>query len=123
MNDELKGETMSSVIDRILYTAEATVEGGREGHARTSDGRLDVDLDVPSEMGGPGGPGTNPEQLFAAGYAACFQSSMARFAAGGELDLTRARGTAPGGLGPPRGGGLGVPAAPAPPPPGVRPPQ
>src|SRR2546430_3894832 len=51
MNDELKGEAMSSVIDRILYTAEATVEGGREGHARTSDGRLDVDLDVPTEMG------------------------------------------------------------------------
>src|SRR2546421_8816875 len=100
MNDELKGEAMSSVIDRILYTAEATVEGGREGHARTSDGRLDVDLDVPSEMGGAGGPGTNPEQLFAAGYAACFQSSMARFAAGGDPALTRARAAAPGGIGP-----------------------
>src|SRR2546427_9784995 len=97
MNDELKGEAMSSVIDRILYTAEATVEGGREGHARTSDGRLDVDLDVPTEMGGAGGPGTNPEQLFAAGYAACFQSSMARFAAGGGLGLPRARGAARGG--------------------------
>jgi hypothetical protein len=48
----------------ILYTAEATVTGGREGHGRTSDGRLDVDLAVPSEMGGMGGPGTNPEQLF-----------------------------------------------------------
>src|SRR6266849_4060807 len=78
---------MSSQLE-VLYTAEATVTGGREGHARTSDGRLDVDLDVPSEMGGPGGLGTNPEQLFAAGYAACFQSSMARFAAGGNLDLT-----------------------------------
>src|SRR3989454_12785933 len=97
MNDELKGEAMSSVIDRILYTAEATVEGGREGHARTSDGRLDVDLDVPSEMGGAGGPGTNPEQLFAAGYAACFQSSMARFAAGGEPRLPRERRARPGG--------------------------
>jgi len=52
---------------QILYTAEATATGGREGHARTSDGRLDVDLDVLSEMGGSGGPGTNPEQLFAAG--------------------------------------------------------
>src|SRR3989475_12954113 len=100
MNDELKGEAMSSVIDRILYTAEATVEGGREGHARTSDGRLDVDLDVPTEMGGAGGPGTNPEQLFAAGYAACFQSSMARFAAGGERALHGARGSARGGSGP-----------------------
>jgi len=111
MNDELKGEAMSSVIDRILYTAEATVEGGREGHARTSDGRLDVDLDVPSEMGGPGGPGTNPEQLFAAGYAACFQSSMARFAAGWKLDLTGSRVTARVGIGPARGGGFGLAAA------------
>src|SRR2546423_3417839 len=108
---------MSFVIDRILYTAEATVEGGREGHARTSDGRLDVDLDVPSEMGGAGGPGTNPEQLFAAGYAACFQSSMARFAAGGEPPFDRAPGAPPGGPRPPRGGGpAGPTAAPAPPP-------
>lgn len=66
---------------KILYTAEATATGGREGHARTSDGRLDVDLDVPSEMGGTGAPGTNPEQLFAAGYAACFQSAVLRIAA------------------------------------------
>ena len=102
---------MSSVIDRILYTAEATVEGGREGHARTSDGRLDVDLDVPSEMGGPGGLGTNPEQLFAAGYAACFQSSMARFAAGWKVDLTGSRVTARVGIGPARGGGFGLTAA------------
>src|SRR2546429_8482079 len=102
MNDELKGEAMSSVIDRILYTAEATVEGGREGHARTSDGRLDVDLDVPSEMGGAGGPGTNPEQLFAAGYAAGFQSSNARFAGGGEPPPHRLRGECPGGDRPPR---------------------
>ncbi len=111
--DEPRAErrAMPSVIDRILYTAEATVEGGREGHARTSDGRLDVDLDVPSEMGGPGGPGTNPEQLFAAGYAACFQSSMARFAAGWNLDLTGTRVTARVGIGPARGGGCGLTAA------------
>src|SRR3979409_2208492 len=87
MNDELKGEAMSSVIDRSLYKTEATVEGGREGHARTSDGRLDVDLDVPSEMGGPGGPGTNPEQLFAAGYAACFQGAMTVVARRDNLSL------------------------------------
>ena len=102
---------MSSVIDRILYTAEATVEGGREGHARTSDGRLDVDLDVPTEMGGAGGPGTNPEQLFAAGYAACFQSSMARFAAGRNLDLTGSSVTARVGIGPAREGGFGLAVA------------
>ena len=105
---ELKERAM---IDRILYTAEATAEGGREGHARTSDGRLDVGLDVPTEMGGPGGPGTNPEQLFAAGYAACFQSSMARFAAGWNLDLTGSRVTARVGIGPAREGGLGLVAA------------
>ena len=56
----------------VLYTAEATATGGRQGHARTSDGRVDVDLDVPVEMGGSAGPGTNPEQLFATGWAACF---------------------------------------------------
>jgi osmotically inducible protein OsmC len=52
---------------RILYTAEATAVGGREGHERASDGRVDVALDVPRELGDSGGPGTHPEQLFAAG--------------------------------------------------------
>ena len=96
---------------QILYAAEATAIGGREGHARTSDSRLDVDLDVPSEMGGTGGPGTNPEQLFAAGWAACFQSSMLRFAAGRKLDLSGSRITARVGIGPLRSGGFGLAAA------------
>ncbi len=61
---------------QILYTAEATVTGGRaSGHGRTSDGALDVQLRSPKEMGGEGG-GTNPEQLFAVGYAACFESAL-----------------------------------------------
>jgi osmotically inducible protein OsmC len=94
----------------ILYTAEATVTGGREGHGRTSDGRLEVDLDVPSEMGGPGGPGTNPEQLFALGYAACFQSALLRIAAGRKLDLTDTRITARVGIGPVKSGGFGLAA-------------
>ena len=68
----------------ILYTAEATATGGREGHSRTRDGRVEVDLDIPKEMGGSGGPGTNPEQLFAIGYAACFQSALLRVAAGSQ---------------------------------------
>lgn len=61
---------------KVLYTAEATVTGGRaEGHGRTSDGALEVDLRLPAEMGGEGG-GTNPEQLFAVGYASCFESAL-----------------------------------------------
>jgi len=63
-------------MTKTLYTTEAHVTGGRaEGHGRTSDGALEVDLRIPTEMGGPGG-GTNPEQLFAIGYAACFESAL-----------------------------------------------
>lgn len=61
---------------KVLYTAEATVTGGRaEGHGRTADGVLEVDLRMPPELGGEGG-GTNPEQLFAIGYAACFEGAI-----------------------------------------------
>jgi Ohr subfamily peroxiredoxin len=61
---------------KVLYTAEATVTGGRaEGHGRTSGGEVDVQLRLPTEMGGQGG-GTNPEQLFAIGYAACFEGAL-----------------------------------------------
>ncbi len=69
-------ETTSIKKVNVLYAAEATVTGGRKGHGRTSDGRLEVNFSSPSEMGGDGGPGTNPEQLFALGYAACFQSAL-----------------------------------------------
>src|SRR5919112_2566917 len=61
---------------KVVYTAEAHVTGGRaEGHGRTSDGVLEVELRLPGEMGGDGN-GTNPEQLFAVGYAACFESAL-----------------------------------------------
>ncbi|MDE3722835.1 organic hydroperoxide resistance protein [Nocardiopsis sp. N85] len=61
----------------VMYTAQATVTGeGRKGHGGTGDGRLDVDLSVPKGMGGDDGPGTNPEQLFAVGYAACFHGAL-----------------------------------------------
>ena len=61
---------------KVVYTAEATVTGGREdGHGKTEDGALDVQLRLPNEMGGDGG-GTNPEQLFAVGYAACFEGAL-----------------------------------------------
>ena len=64
------------VSKRVIYTANAHVTGGRaQGHGRASDGALEVDLRTPVEMGGGGG-GTNPEQLFAVGYAACFESAI-----------------------------------------------
>lgn len=68
-------------LSKILYTATATAKGGRAGHIKSSDGVLDFDLKVPKELGGPGGAGSNPEQLFAAGYSACFEGAM-RFVAG-----------------------------------------
>jgi lipoyl-dependent peroxiredoxin len=68
-------------IEQVLYRAEATATGGREGTARSSDGILDVKLTTPKELGGNGLPGTNPEQLFAAGYSACFLGAL-KFVAG-----------------------------------------
>ena len=63
-------------IEKILYVGEATATGGREGQAASSDGALDVKLSTPRELGGGGGSGTNPEQLFAAGYSACFLGAL-----------------------------------------------
>ena len=63
-------------IEKVLYTAYAKATGGRDGRAVSWDGILDVKLVKPRELGGSGGPGTNPEQLFAAGYAACFIGAM-----------------------------------------------
>ena len=65
---------------QVLYTAEATATGGRKGRVRSSDGVLDTPLAHPKELGGPGGAATNPEQLFAAGYAACFENALLRVA-------------------------------------------
>ena len=96
---------------KVLYTAEAVVEGGREGHGRTSDGRLEVDLSVPEDMGGSGGTGTNPEQLFAVGYAACFQSALLNVANGRKLDASNSRITSRVGLGPTGHGGMGLTVA------------
>jgi len=63
-------------IEKALYTATATATGGRAGTAKSSDGVLDLALTTPKELGGNGAPGTNPEQLFAAGYSACFIGAM-----------------------------------------------
>ena len=62
--------------DKILYRAEVSATGGRDGRAASTDGGFAVSLSVPKELGGPGGAGTNPEQLFAAGYAACFLGAI-----------------------------------------------
>lgn len=70
-------------IEKVLYTAQATATGGRDGRAKSSDNVLDIQLSTPRELGGAGGPGTNPEQLFAAGYSACFLGAL-KFVAGKE---------------------------------------
>jgi osmotically inducible protein OsmC len=95
----------------IKYSTEATATGGRDGHARSRDGRLDVTLATPKELGGAGGDGTNPEQLFAAGYSACFIGALK--VAGQQLkvklpdDVTV---TAKVGIGPRSAGGFGISA-------------
>ncbi|MFL5908763.1 MAG: organic hydroperoxide resistance protein [Solirubrobacterales bacterium] len=77
---------MATSPTRALYTAKAHVTGGRaQGHGRTSDGALEVDLRLPAEMGGEGG-GTNPEELFAVGFAACFESALGVVARRRKLD-------------------------------------
>jgi osmotically inducible protein OsmC len=74
-------------VGKVLYTAEAHVTGGRiAGHGRTSDGALEVDLRIPPELGGEEG-GTNPEQLFAVGYAACFENALAAVARRQKLEV------------------------------------
>jgi lipoyl-dependent peroxiredoxin len=93
----------------VLYTASATATGeGRNGHVRSSDGLLDFDLAVPKEMGGPGGRLTNPEQLFAAGYAACFHNALRRIAAREHVVLADTAITVDVGIGPYAEGGLGL---------------
>ncbi|WP_067966437.1 organic hydroperoxide resistance protein [Nocardiopsis trehalosi] len=72
----------------VLYTAEATVTGeGRKGRGATSDGRLDVELSVPKGVGGDDGPGTNPEQLFAVGYASCFHGALKKSAREAKVNI------------------------------------
>ena len=93
---------------KVLYTAEALATGdGRNGRTRTSDGRVDVDLAVPREMGGSG-DGTNPEQLFAAGYAACFHSALQLVAREAKTSLGESSVGAQVHFGPNDGGGFGL---------------
>lgn len=75
-------------IEKVLYTAKAQSTGGREGSSKTDDGRLDLVLSTPKELGGAGKDGTNPEQLFAAGYSACFLGAIKFVAAQGKIALS-----------------------------------
>src|SRR5215831_12651811 len=74
-------------IEKVLYTAEATATGGRDGRAVVPESNLDLKLTTPRELGGAGGAGTNPEQLFAAGYSACFIGAMKFVAARDKITL------------------------------------
>ena len=94
----------------IIYQAEATAWGGREGRAASSDGVLDLQLFVPTAMGGPGG-GTNPEQLFATGYAACFHSALKLVARAEKIDASESAVTAKVGIGANDSGGFGLQVA------------
>lgn len=84
---------------QILYKAESTAWGGREGRAASSDGNVDVNLVVPKELGGPGGAGTNPEQLLATAWAGCFHSALKLVARGDKLDVSESAVTVRVGLG------------------------
>ena len=97
-------------LDKVLYRANAQATGGRDGKAQSSDGALEVKLATPRELGGAGGPGTNPEQLFAAGYSACFLSALKLVASRQKVALPQdATVAATVGIGPiPQGFGLEV---------------
>ncbi|MFE5028787.1 organic hydroperoxide resistance protein [Streptomyces sp. NPDC056656] len=90
-----------------IYTAVATATHGRDGRAVSSDGRLDLQLAIPTEMGGAGGQGTNPEQLFAAGYSACFASALGLVGRAAKVDVSDAAVTAEVGIGK-QGEGFGL---------------
>ena len=94
----------------VIYRTTATATGGRDGHAKTKDGAFDVTLSTPKELGGAGKPGNNPEQLFAAGYAACFLGAMKFVASqGGTAKVpTDASVAATVGIGPRSEGGFGL---------------
>lgn len=96
----------------VKYTTKATATGGRDGRAASADGVLEVKLSTPKELGGAGGPGTNPEQLFAAGYSACFLGALKFVAGQAKVQIpAEATVTATVGIGPRSEGGFGITAA------------
>jgi osmotically inducible protein OsmC len=97
-------------LTRPLYTAKASATGGRSGHVVSDDGILDLDLRPPEEMGGPGGA-SNPEQLFAAGYAACFQNALGIVGRRAKVDTSASTVEADVSIGPVPGGAYGLAVA------------
>jgi len=93
---------------KALYTASATATGGRNGKSTSSDGVLDVEVRTPKELGGPGGAYTNPEQLFAAGYAACFDSALTLVSHMAKIKTGVTTVTAHIGIGKTEAGGFGL---------------
>jgi lipoyl-dependent peroxiredoxin len=93
---------------KVLYEAHATASGGRNGRVTTDNGVLAVELAIPKEMGGPGGAKTNPEQLFAAGYAACFDSALNFVGSQKKIRLHDTQVNATVGIGPRDDGGFGL---------------
>lgn len=93
---------------KTVYQTRASATGGRNGHVVSQDGVLDLQLAIPKEMGGPGGALSNPEQLFAAGYAACFDSALAFVAGQRKQKLSGTRVDATVGIGPNGQGGFGL---------------
>jgi lipoyl-dependent peroxiredoxin len=91
---------MPQALEKVLYTATATAVGGREGRVTTDDGTLDLGLVPPKGLGGSGAAGTNPEQLFASGYAACFGSAVAHLGRLQKIQTGPVRVTAKVGIGP-----------------------
>jgi lipoyl-dependent peroxiredoxin len=102
---------MTIAVEKVLYTARATAHGGRDGHTASDDGKLDVTVAPPREMGG-NGEGTNPEQLFAAGFASCFHSALKVVARRAKQNTDDSTVTAEVGIGPINGGsGYGLQVA------------
>lgn len=100
---------MTNTPEKIVYTARASVTGGREGHGKTDDGLLDVNLTAAKELGGAG-TGTNPEQLFAVGYGACFQGALSGVAKKAGVDASQSVVDVEIGFGP-EGGSYAITAA------------
>ena len=98
---------MTIAVEKVLYTARATAHGGRDGHTASDDGKLDVTVAPPKEMGGTG-EGTNPEQLFAAGFASCFHSALKVVGRRAKQNVDNSTVTAEVGIGAIPGGAYGL---------------